>query len=175
MNLSPEPACFSPEDLTQIGARKRFIIAGNCVFKRPALLEAGGFPLKFRWHADYFLAFHIAFLHGACYVPETLTHWRVMPSSYMNKGVKKFRVQREVVEAMLDALNSEAYREVAGCFKRSGALVWSPFVVPIIFLRRKYWHLLSFPLLKRFWVVDFFSISPHWLQRLIRNAKDSLG
>jgi len=48
-------------------------------------------------------------------------------------------------------------------------------VVPIIFLRRKYWHLLSFPLLKRFWVVDFFSISPHWLQRLIRNAKDSLG
>jgi glycosyltransferase involved in cell wall biosynthesis len=175
MRLSPAPAFFSPEDIAKIGARRRLIITGNCVFKHSALVKAGGFPLKLRWHADYFLAFHIAFMHGACYVPEPLALWRVMPSSYMNKGVKQFRVQRGVAEAMLDVLNSDAYRGVAGCFRRSGALVWVPFVVPTILLRRKYWHMLSFPLLKRFWMVDFFSVSPHWLQRLIRRARAGLG
>ena len=174
---APQPGagCISRRRVADVARHKRLLIAGNCIFKRAAFQEVGGYPMKLKWHADYILAFNIAFRRGACYVPEPLSLWRGVPASYMTKGIKQFSVQEAVVMDMLELVNSEGYRGVLPYFKRSGALVWTPFIVPIILRHRKYWHMLSFPLLKRFWMVDLFWSSPHWVQRILRSVKGSLG
>ncbi|MBI5629785.1 MAG: glycosyltransferase family 2 protein [Elusimicrobia bacterium] len=56
-------------------------LACAAVFKREALLEVGGFRPELGSWSDTFAMRAIALKHGACYIPQVLMHWRLLPGS----------------------------------------------------------------------------------------------
>ncbi len=168
LGLGNTPCFFSPEEIVQLSQRKRVLITGGSIFKRSTLLEAGGFRPALKWHADSFLAFVVAFRHGACYLPEPLYLWRATPQSYMSEGVRQWRSQKEVLNRMLELLDSPEYRDVRLSFQKSGAMGFNPRASLAILARRKYWGFLNWTMLKRAVPMDIFWSLPHWLQRILR-------
>lgn len=92
------------------------------IYRRSAFNEAGGYLPDLQWHCDWFTSLVIAFRHGLCHVPETLSLMRLLPESYSAKGRKEIEAQREVLERLVDHLLSETYRDVSPRFLSSGVL-----------------------------------------------------
>ena len=166
--MSEAPASFSPGELTGVARHKRLLIAGNCIFKRSAFLNLGGYIPELKWHADFFAAYVIALRHGACYVPEPLTQWRVMPQSYMTAGLRKWGAQQEVVSRILELLHSPAYQDVLPWFKKSGAMAFAPRATLAILAHRRYWSFLNPVMLRRALPMDVFWCLPHGVQTILR-------
>ena len=141
-----QPHYFSPtavEDILANGA-----IAGHtAIYRRSAVLAAGGYLPDLEWHSDMFLSKVVAFRHGMCHVPEKLALLTVMPGTYSDGSGRKAE-QTRVLNALIDRLLSPAYADVAPAFRRSGCLgfiglplirstatrsdVWSPNVLALI-------------------------------------------
>jgi GT2 family glycosyltransferase len=121
--LSPRPCLLSPADLERHLKRAYFSFPGNTVlYRRDALLAVGGFVEELRWYADQFASCVLAFRHGACYVPEVLAVFRVLANSYSQRGLRDAAARRDVVNRMVDLLDSSAYRDVAPAFRASALL-----------------------------------------------------
>jgi glycosyltransferase involved in cell wall biosynthesis len=121
--LSPHPCLLSPADLERHLKRAYFVFPGYAVlYRRDALLALGGFVEELRWYADQFASCMLAFRHGACYVPEVLAVFRVLASSYSQRGLRDTAAQRDVVNRVVDLLDSSAYRDVAPAFRASALL-----------------------------------------------------
>lgn len=59
---------------------------GNTVIhRRPALLEVGGYRGDLESFADAFAAQLSALRFGACFIPEPLTAWRMLPGTYSRR------------------------------------------------------------------------------------------
>jgi hypothetical protein len=168
LSLSGGPAYFAPDELVALGQHKRVLLHGMSLIKRSAAREAGGFLSELKWHGDFFLVFVIGFRHGACYLPEKLTLWRSLPESYMTAGLRRWRLQQEVVQHVLELLHSTAYGDVLLRFQKSGVMAFAPRASLAILGRRKYWGFLNWTMLKRAVPMDIFWSLPHWLQRILR-------
>jgi glycosyltransferase involved in cell wall biosynthesis len=121
--LSDRPCRFSPEAIARLLKINFFSFASNTIlYRRDALSAIGGFNEDLRWYADWFADYVMAFRHGACYVPEVLAIYRVLPGSYSAHGVRQSETQRELIYRILDALASNPWQDVARSF-RSGALM----------------------------------------------------
>lgn len=126
--LSSEPCYFPPGELVERLRRRLFMIAGHTVImKRSLVVEAGGSELPWihqglRWHSDWFSCRVVAFRHGACYVPEPLSSWRMLQNTYGTSARKQPSQQREVLYQMMSLLKSPAYRDVLPLFERSNVL-----------------------------------------------------
>ena len=121
--LSDRPCMFSPEAIARLLKGNYWSFASNTIlYRRDALSAIGGFNEDLRWYADWFADYAMAFRHGACYVPELLAFFRVLPGSYSARGVRQSETQRELIYRILDALASNPWQDVARSF-RSGALM----------------------------------------------------
>ena len=121
--LSPRPCLLSPADLERHLKRAYFAFPGCAVlYRRAALLALGGFVEELRWYADQFASCVLAFRHGACYVPEVLAVFRVRANSYSQRGLQDAAAQRDVVNRVVDLLDSSAYRDVAPAFRANALL-----------------------------------------------------
>lgn len=121
--LSPYPRLLSPADLERYLKRTYVSFPSNTVlYRRDALLALGGFVEELRWWADTFASRVLAFRHGACYVPEVLAVFRVRANSYSQRGARDTAAQRDVINRVVDLLDSSAYRDVAPAFRASALL-----------------------------------------------------
>lgn len=59
-----------------------WILTGSAVFRREAVLAAGGFDGRLGSFADGYLARKIALSHGFCYAPQVVATWCVYADSY---------------------------------------------------------------------------------------------
>ena len=62
-----------------------WILTGSAVFRRDAVIAAGGFDKRLGSFADGFLARKIALMHGFCYSPQAIAVWCVYGDSYSLK------------------------------------------------------------------------------------------
>lgn len=77
------PTFLSPDEVRSLLPSHGNWIHGNtCVYRRAALLEAGGFIAELQSLTDSFAAQVIALRHGACFIPEPLAVWRYSEGSY---------------------------------------------------------------------------------------------
>jgi hypothetical protein len=121
--LSPHPCLFSPADIERYLKRSPFGVPSFTVLYRlDALLALGGFVEELRWWADTFASCVLALRHGACYVPEVLAVFRVRADSYSQRGVWDTAAQRDVINRVVDLLDSPAYRDVAPALRASALL-----------------------------------------------------
>jgi glycosyltransferase involved in cell wall biosynthesis len=120
---SLHPCLLSPADLERHLKRAYFGFPSYTVlYRRDALLALGGFVEELRWWADTFASFVLALRHGACYVPEVLAVFRVLAGSYSQRGLRDTAAQRDVINRVVDLLDSPAYRDVAPAFRASALL-----------------------------------------------------
>jgi glycosyltransferase involved in cell wall biosynthesis len=120
---SLHPCLLSPADLERHLKRAYFTFSSyTALYRRDALLALGGFVEELRWHADLFASFVLAFRHGACYVPEVLAVFRVRANSYSQRGLRDTAAQHDVVNRVVDLLDSSVYRDVAPAFRASALL-----------------------------------------------------
>jgi hypothetical protein len=123
LGLSEGPCMLSPLDMERFLRRACVHLPSHAaLYRRDALLALGGFIEELRWIADWFVNYVLAFRHGACYVPQVLAWYRLLPDSYSARGVRQTPIQRALVYRLVDLLQSEAFRDVAPAF-RTSALV----------------------------------------------------
>jgi ABC-type polar amino acid transport system ATPase subunit len=68
----PNKACYlTPADMVELSKHGRLAINNqNTVYKKSALMEAGGWIPELHWFSDWFADCVVGFRHGMCHVPE---------------------------------------------------------------------------------------------------------
>jgi glycosyltransferase involved in cell wall biosynthesis len=120
--MPKEPGYFSPADLVALGQSGRLMISNpSTIYRKAALIEAGGWIPELRWFTDWFGAFIVGFRHGICHVPEVLSTFNLSPTSYYH-SVRSQDERRAVMLRLLELLESEPFADVAPRIGQSGIL-----------------------------------------------------
>ncbi|OIO59864.1 MAG: hypothetical protein COZ46_00195 [Verrucomicrobia bacterium CG_4_10_14_3_um_filter_43_23] len=114
------PGYISPNEI--VDKLNGHWIPGYTLVKKSALLDAGGINHKFRWNADWFWLLVMAFRHGFCFIPESLTFAREEAQSYLHAGIKNEAEMEKFYFDLLEALGTKAYEDVRPSFIKSCAL-----------------------------------------------------
>jgi len=121
--LSAQPTCLDAARMVTIMRRSLFTISSNtAIYRRDPLRAIGGFIEELEWYADSWVNYVLAYRHGAAYVPQRLTWFRVSPHSYSAQGIRDPGSQRAVTRRFLELLDEPAYADVAPKFRRSGVM-----------------------------------------------------
>lgn len=65
-----------------------WIMGNTTIYRRSALIDAGGFIHELHGYCDAFAGWVVALKYGACFIPEPLTCWRKGKNSYGSKIYK---------------------------------------------------------------------------------------
>lgn len=121
--LAGEPVGYRSTEFAGLFRHNAFTISSNtAVYRRDAVLGAGGFPAQLRWHADWFATLVIGLRHGAAYVPGVYCHFRVRADSYSATRRQNPIGQKAVLAAFLELLDDPAYADCAKAFRAAGLL-----------------------------------------------------
>lgn len=74
-----------------------FILTGAAVFRRDAVISAGGFDEQLASFADGYLARKIALSVGFCYAPSTVLTWCIFPDSVSRKTANDISRAQQVL------------------------------------------------------------------------------
>jgi glycosyltransferase involved in cell wall biosynthesis len=151
-----QPAFLSPERLVQLERKGQLFIPSNAtIFKREAVLQAGGFIPELKWHCDWFAMYVSAFRAGLCFVPEVVAVAHIHETSYHSAGRRDPVLYRQVLRHLLERLLRPEYSSAMEAIRTSGALFlfgW-PILQLILsaaryrlflnrtFLRKNLWHI----------------------------------
>jgi len=164
-HLSDRPCWFPPVALEAMALRTGYLPGAgiNSIFRRQAVLEAGGIVPELRWYWDVFLAQIVAARHGMCYLPEPLVMIRAAEASYSSSGRRQWSEQTAIFRALLSLLDAPALEDIQSWIRRTG--VWPmmhPAMLRILAGRREYRAYLSSVLIRR--------IVWHGLKDLVRTV-----
>jgi glycosyltransferase involved in cell wall biosynthesis len=121
--LSDGPHFFDPDALTKLFASNYFHISPNTgIFRAQAFRQAGGYITDLHWHSDWFATHVVALRHGACYLPEQLTHLTVRGDSYSARSLREKASHRPLVQQILGLLSRPEYADVAQPMRSAGLL-----------------------------------------------------
>lgn len=116
-----QPRFLSPEDFFRAWVRGGpFFATQTVVFRRAAVLEAGGYPADLFSNTDGYLNVIIPARHGMCFLPEPLAMWRRMSTSYATSSGDGHGSLR-LIEAAWRRFTDPA---VASLFPRSFLVGW---------------------------------------------------
>ncbi len=103
--ISRAPCYLSPAQVCSTLRRYGDWFTGNTtIYRRDALLEIGGFLPELRSFCDGFASRVLALGWGACFIPEPLGAFRVMPGSYSSEtrnDVKAFLDNMQLAEELM--------------------------------------------------------------------------
>ena len=116
-----EPYFVNPIEARRQLFRQGSWMQGNTViFRRQALIAAGGFLPRLGSYTDGFIHEVLALRHGACFIPESLAAWRKLPESYSASTGKNPAAMRAIYDEALRCM-AEDYR---GLFSASYIYRW---------------------------------------------------
>jgi glycosyltransferase involved in cell wall biosynthesis len=112
-------ACFLPPDkvLARINKQPWFIGGfAPVLFRRSALVDAGGQISELGLLADWFAVHFVALKYGMCYIPEPLVAFRIMPNSL---GANIVRQPKVVMEQLVRSFRLMQEPKYHGVFPKS--------------------------------------------------------
>ncbi|MBE7502475.1 MAG: glycosyltransferase family 2 protein [Verrucomicrobiales bacterium] len=145
-----EAGYLTPEAMVALGRRGRLAISGpNTLFRRTALVEAGGWVPELRWYCDFFGAYVVGFRHGMCHLPEVLAEFNLSAGSYYHTA-RDAGERRAVLVWMLDLLLAESCGDVRPRIRDSGILgtLGTP-LLRVVLGRPAYRGFVNVPLLRQ--------------------------
>lgn len=79
--------CFLPpeEALATLRQRGGWFMGNTAIYRRSALIEAGGFIPELGHYCDGFMDLVLALKYGACFIPEPLAMWRKTKGTYSER------------------------------------------------------------------------------------------
>jgi glycosyltransferase involved in cell wall biosynthesis len=122
MYMSDGPCFVPPISLRQLLKRGWFGLPGFVVYRRDAIVAVGGFVEDLDSWADNFANCVLGFRHGAAYVPEVLTVFRVLPDSYSAMCGRQTQLHRALTYRVVDLLRSPRFGDVASSFRECALL-----------------------------------------------------
>jgi glycosyltransferase involved in cell wall biosynthesis len=111
--VTPVPTYLPPwrvRELLPRGTNGWYVMGNTAIYKRSAVLEAGGLLPELQYFSDSFMSRVIALRHGACFVPEPLAAVRLLTTSYSATVSRDIERRRQVIERSAD-LMATLYRE----------------------------------------------------------------
>ena len=113
-----EAGYYSPDDVCRL--LKHTIPGHSTICRRDAVIEQGCFAPELKWYCDWFTLVSIAFRHGACHVPESLSIRVLMPENYSAEAIAGEK-NIAVLSHFFDIITQPRYADVAPLFRRNGA------------------------------------------------------
>ncbi len=110
----PKQACYlTPSEMVALSKQGRLAINNqNTVYKKSALMEAGGWIPELHWFSDWFADCAVGFRYGMCHVPEVLSNFYLHPGSYYNAKANAHEERRVVMNQILDFLESDRFADI---------------------------------------------------------------
>jgi glycosyltransferase involved in cell wall biosynthesis len=159
--MPARPCYLSPSDMVALAKRGKLAINGqNAVYKKDALIKAGGWLPELQWFGDWFGSYVVGFRHGMCHVPEVLSNFYLYPGSFYNADAGARAKRRAVMERLLDVMESERFADVAPCIRNSGLLGeygWP--MAKVVVGQRRHWRCLT----------------PAFVRRIARRSAERIG
>lgn len=101
------PAYLSPDTCRGVLLASESWIWGNTsIYRRDALMEAGGFRPQLGAFTDGFVVQCVALRHGACFVPEALASWRISTESYSGVVRSDFGAWAAIIDATVKEMEA---------------------------------------------------------------------
>lgn len=165
--ISSRARFFSSEELLQHLVRNRsfdkVILTSSCLYRRDALLTAGGQVRELKWLADWFAVLVLGFRHGICYIPEPMAAYRVVPGCYSDAGQKDLAAEYAIIEATLRLLDTKEFADVRPFFQKTSLVGSHPGKVFHVLIRNPRWWRYVSPMLLRHLCYDWW----HWRFRYL--------
>jgi glycosyltransferase involved in cell wall biosynthesis len=121
--LSSLPAYYDPGALQTLIKRNQFSISSNTIiYRAKAFNNAGGYRTELGWLSDWFVTLVVALRDGACYLPESLTSYRVRADSFSAVMSRNSTAQRQPFDCFLSLLARTEYADVAAAMHAAGIL-----------------------------------------------------
>jgi glycosyltransferase involved in cell wall biosynthesis len=115
---SKKKVIIQPIELNKMIRNKLFWIPTNTsMYRRKYLNKFSGLDDSLKWMSDWFLNYQIAFNYPVAYVPEALTGFRMIESSYSHSIKNK----KEAFDGLFDLLKVQP-KSFQNFFKKSGIL-----------------------------------------------------
>lgn len=148
LRWASRPSYLSPQQLTsQIRRWGNYIPGATSIFKKSALIAAGGIRPELKGHSDWFAYHVIGFRHGLCYCPAPLAAWRSSQPGSQSTRARSWSLQREVLNFLLVLLDSPDYEDVRPMFRKSAALSVLPHIMRALLSSESGHHQFLSPLL----------------------------
>jgi glycosyltransferase involved in cell wall biosynthesis len=148
----PNEACYlSPAEMVKLSRQSRLAINNqNTVYKKSALMEAGGWIPDLHWFSDWFADCAVGFRYGMCHVPEVLSNFYLAPGSYYNAKAGAHKERRVVMERMLEYLESERFADVRPFVRDSGFMgLFGWPMMKLVLSDRKHWQFMTPPFVRQ--------------------------
>jgi glycosyltransferase involved in cell wall biosynthesis len=121
-SLPPHAGLYPPDALSD-ALYGDILEARGAIFRRDALLDAGGLIPELEEMSDWYLGLAVAFRHGLYYVPGPCHAKRVDFTSYALKRQADRRGQQEKIRRIARLLESECNSDLVPHFVRSAAFM----------------------------------------------------
>lgn len=95
----------------ELWRRGSWIQGNTVVFRRDALIAAGGYRTELAGYTDGFVHEVIALTHGACFVPRPLACYRQMAGTFSDRSNLNLGIARQVRDTAQNYMTNE-YREI---------------------------------------------------------------
>lgn len=169
--MPKQPGYLAPPDLVRLARTGQLQVpAQPAIYRKDALIKAGGWRPELRWFTDWFGTWTVGFRHGICFVPEELSIFHLYPTSYYHSAESKTQ-RLETLDRVLRLLESAEFSDVTPWVRESGIL--GQFGMPALQLAWRDTHhrqFLTLPMLrlvaKRQAEVIGRRFFPDWLTRL---------
>lgn len=113
-----KPTYFTPRDLTNVEVAGG--IPGHAsIYDKQSVVAAGGLIPELKWHCDWFMNHVIAARKGFCFIPESLSFFRISEGGSYGSGRSNWREQKKVVGNILRLIFSDAFKDVIPFFQAS--------------------------------------------------------
>jgi len=110
--VSRRSGYLSSEECKAMVCKYNWIHSTAAIYRREALVSAGGFIPELYFYCDVFAGFVIALRHGVCYIPEPMSAFRITDSNYRST----YERQPEIVVESMDCMNRLMTSSYAGLF-----------------------------------------------------------
>ncbi len=140
----PDQPCFlDPDAMVRLAKSGRLAMSGqHMLYKKSALLDAGGWIPELRWFTDAFGGWVVGFRHGVCHTPKVLSIFNLFPTSFYNAA--QASVRRDVMDQLLRLLEGDRFADVTPRIRSSGVLGgFGPAMLRVVLRHRVHWPFLS--------------------------------
>ncbi|HRD75611.1 MAG TPA: hypothetical protein PK264_06710, partial [Hyphomicrobiaceae bacterium] len=138
------PEYLSPEELRKIFAKRYVWMTSNAIVaRRDAIERVGGFIKEQEWHSDWFTYYAVGLRHGVCPIPEGLGMIRENPGGYSDTGMRDFKRQKPVLEAIIAAACREPNADLRKIFRQCPAIlsVFGQQLGRVLLSKPQYWDI----------------------------------
>lgn len=146
VNVCDKPKIFYPEEFIALLRKTNFYIAScACIYKKEQLLAYGGYDKKLMSLTDFYLNAQISFRHPVGYIPEALSAYRLVATSYGSSIRYDWKRRLNLLDYLMKLITQKEDSNFRKAFIRSGLLSFNGyFMILYLITHPRYWQYLPF-------------------------------